>query len=312
MRINLIGKCFDKNSGQGIYRYSGEILERLKQTENIILTNQTGEINHVQQPELIWKALFKKRVITTVHDVMPLFNNERKFLYRLFFYLSILITSVKSKKIICDSDCTKKDLEKYFPFTKWKNTKIYLGVSGKFFPIKKREDKKIIIGYLGGLGKRKNVEFILKIAKELPELNFKIGGKGPEKENLENIKKKLDLHNVEFSGFISDEKMNEFYNSLSLFFFPSFYEGFGLPIVEAMACGVPCIISNGGSLPEIMRGSGIIIDVNNLADSLKKIKNLIKDKKKIKELSQRGVEKAKVFDWKKCVDETIKVYEEIK
>jgi len=311
MKINLIGKSFDINSGQGVYRYSGEILEELKKTDNLVKINKNGDINHVQQPELIWKALFKKNVITTIHDIMPLFISERKKVFNIFFKNSILVTLLKSKKIIAVSENTKKDILKYFKINPKKVIVVHEGVSKEFYPMKNKENKEIKIGYIGGLGKRKNVEFILKLAEKIPNVKFIIGGRGPDKERLERISIKLMLKNVEFSGFIPDSKMNEFYNSLDFFIFPSFYEGFGLPVVEAMACGVPCIVSDRGSLPEVIGNAGLIIDIDDLSDSCERIKKLIKNKEMIKILSNKSIKRAKYFDWEECAKKTIESYKDI-
>lgn len=311
MKINLIGQSFDKNSGQGIYRYSSELFERLQNKNLEVVKNIKGDIDHVQQPELIWKALFKKNVITTFHDIMPFFNNERKFLFRVFFYFSSLLASIKSKKIIAVSQCTKKDIIKYFPFTKNKIIVIYEGVDkNEFYRIKNKKKNKIFtIGYIGGLGKRKNIEFILKLAEKMKNerVLFKIAGKGSDKERLLKISQELELKNIVFVGFILDEKINEFYNSLDLFIFPSLYEGFGLPVVEAMACGIPCLISDRGSLPEIIGNAGKVIDIDNLLTTTVIIKSLIKNKRGLK----RSIKRANYFNWDKTIKDTIKVYEKI-
>jgi glycosyltransferase involved in cell wall biosynthesis len=308
MKVNLIGKSFDMDSGQGIYRYSGQIFEELKAEKVDVVLNESGDINHVQQPELIWKALFKKNVITTVHDIMPFFISERKWVFNLFFKISILLSLWKSKKIIAVSKSTKKDILKYFNVNPKKISVVYEGVSEKFYPIKRDKNKILTFGYVGGLGKRKNIEFILKLANKFPKLNFKIGGKGPDRERLEKISKRRGLTNVEFVGFIPESKMNDFYNSLDFFIFPSFYEGFGLPVVEAMACGIPCIVSDRGSLPEITYGVGLIIDIDKIEKSNLEIIGLIKDIKKIKILKDKSIKRANDFKWRKCAMEILKIY----
>jgi len=313
MKINLIGKSFDTNSGQGIYRYSGELFEGLTANELNVSKNLRGDINHVQQPELIWQAIFKKKVITTIHDVMPIFNSERNPLFRLFFYFSVFLSTIKSKKIIAVSECTKRDIFKYFPWAKKKTRVIYEAVnSSVFYPTKRKKNKKFIIGYLGGLGKRKNVEFILELAKNLPNIEFKIGGAGREKERLEEIAKIHKLNNVLFLGFITKEKMNAFYNSLDLFFFPSYYEGFGLPVLEAMACRIPVLVSDRGSLPEIVPNKNSVIDIKNIESTLRRIKSIHKDKKIYNLMCKKNILKAREFSQDKFIKETIDSYNNIR
>ncbi len=315
MEINLIGKNFDINSGQGIYKYSGELLNLLKRKKYEVRINQNGVINHVQQPELIWGSLFKKNLVTTIHDIIPLVYGERKFLFRIFFYFSCLLSCIKSKRVIVVSESTKKDVIRWFPFVKHKIKVIYEGIdSHKFYSDKKSIHKKFIIGYIGGLGKRKNIEFILRLAKEFQnnkKVLFKIAGKGPELDRLLKLKEKMRLNNVNFVGFIPEEKLNKFYNSLDIFIFPSLYEGFGLPVLEAMACGIPTIVSNNSSLPEIVRDSGILINSKDTQRLSKIIINLIKNKKRLKEFSKKAIKISKEFNWNKTMDGTIKVYEEV-
>lgn len=174
--------------------------------------------------------------------------------------------------------------------------------------------KKFVIGYLGGFGKRKNLGFILKLAKKFGKdrkVFFKIAGKGPKKERLENMVKNLGLNNVEFVGFVPDEELNNFYNSLDLFLFPSLYEGFGLPVLEAMACGIPVMVSNIGSLPEIVGDVGMIISINNLIKTKEDIEKIIKNKKIRQEMKNKGIKRTKEFSWDKTINEIIKVYKSI-
>ena len=142
----------------------------------------------------------------------------------------------------------------------------------------------------------------------MPSLNFVIAGTGPQLESLKKLKDNLFLKNVDFKGFVPDSKMRQVYNSFDLFIFPSLYEGFGLPPLEAMACGVPCLISNLGSLPEIGGKSSVIIDINNLPQSAEIIKNLIKNKAKLATLSKKSIIRSKKFTWKFCAEKTLEVY----
>ena len=314
MKINLIGTSFEKNSGQGIYKYSGELLKELKKTDNLISINKGGDITHVQQPELIWKALFKKKVITTIHDIIPIIYGERKLPFRIFFYICVLFTCLKSKKIIFDSYSTKKDTLGFFPFIKNKMSVVYLGIdSKKFYPLKKKENKKFIIGYMGGLGKRKNIERILKVANVFKKENiiFKIAGKGPELNKLIRLKKEMRLNNVEFVGFIPENKINLFYNSLDLFLFPSFYEGFGLPVLEAMACGVPVITSNKSSLPEVTGNAAILVNPNKIEEIKRAIEKVLNSKKLQKDMRNLGLIRAKNFSWEKTAEAYLKVIKNI-
>lgn len=339
MKIALIGQSFDENSGQGVYEYSGQLYKNLKRLNKDIEKIEIGipknplktlfnnifislfktlktksDIYHFMMPEVSFPVLFKRPSIVTIHDVIPLIiANERKRIFN-FYFRFIMNIALKANQVIVDSESTKSDILKFYKINSEKIFVIPLGIDhDKFYPLKNKK-KNIIFtaGYMGGLGKRKNVEFILKLAKEFEKdkkITFKIAGRGPELERLIKIKEKLNLRNVEFVGFIPEEKLNKFYNSLDLFIFPSLYEGFGFPPLEAIACGVPVIVSNRSSLPEIIRNGGILINPENLENSINETKRVIKDKKLRKELIKRGVKRSRKFNWDKTTEKTAEIYE---
>ncbi|MFZ5364377.1 MAG: glycosyltransferase, partial [Patescibacteria group bacterium] len=92
---------------------------------------------------------------------------------------------------------------------------------------------------------------------------------------------------------------------------PSLYEGFGLPILEALSLGVPTITSNKSSLPEIAGQATLLVDPENIDEIFKALEKILTDKNSRSELGKRGIDQAKKFDWEKCAEETIKIYEEV-
>jgi len=116
---------------------------------------------------------------------------------------------------------------------------------------------------------------------------------------------------VQFAGFIPENKLNEFYNSLDVFVFPSFYEGFGLPVLEAMACGVPIITSNVSSMPELVGASGRFINTKNSNEVVNEIIQIFKDESLKEDLHKKGLNRAKEFTWEKCAKEHLKIYAEL-
>ncbi len=337
MKITLIGNSFDKNSGQGVYAYSCNIYENLKALscdvekielgvpkkisslffKNIIKNSlrSIGKTCHYMVPELAFPVLFKRKSIVTFHDIIPYIIKERKRSFVFYFKIMCNIAK-KAEKIVAVSESTKNDLIKFLKIPEEKIAVIYEGVDyNKFYPLKKEKSKgQFVVGYLGGLGKRKNVESLLQAAKILikeKKIVFKIAGKGHELKSLIELKNKLKLKNVEFVGFVPDDKLNEFYNSLDVFVFPSFYEGFGLPIIEAMACGTPVITSNVSSMKELAKNVGILIDPKNPSEIAEQIKKLYQNTSLRKELAKKGIKKAKEFTWEKTAKELLNVYEGI-
>lgn len=340
MKIVLIGQSFNKNFGQGIYKYSGCLYENLrkvnkdtkkievgysKNSYKMILNNTIGsiiktstlkaDIYHFLMPEISLPCLFKRPSIVTVHDLIPLLIKERRESFIRYFKFMLKVAK-KADHLIAVSKTTKNNLIEILKIPEEKISVIYEGVDHeKFYPLRRKERReKFIIGYLGGLGKRKNVEILLEVAKKLKNENviFKIAGKGPEKEKLEKKARRLKLNNVKFVGFIPEEMLNEFYNSLNLFIFPSLYEGFGLPVLEAMACGVPVIVSKTSSLLEIVGEAGILVNPENINEIVKAIENILNDKNFQLKLKRKSLKQAKKFSWEKTAKETLKVYEELK
>ena len=111
-----------------------------------------------------------------------------------------------------------------------------------------------------------------------------------------------------FTGSVSNEERDEFYKNALVFALPSFYEGFGLPVLEAMSYGVPCIVGDNSSLSEIAGGSALLVDANNSDDIAEKINLLLSDSELRKDLSQRGIENVKRFSWDKAGEKTLEVF----
>lgn len=337
MTIALIGQSFDKSSGQGVYGFSSYLYKHLKKihkdveaikvgtSKNSFITlfnnvfvsfykivGNKSHIYHFMMPEIAFPCIFKRPSIVTIHDLIPLIIDERKKSFNLYFKL-MMKSVVKADHLIAVSKSTRDDLVKVLKVPKEKISVIYEGINHKkFFPKKKRKNKIFTIGYLGGLGKRKNVDYILKVAKDFgndKKILFKIAGRGAELNRLIKLKEGLNLKNVEFVGFVSEGILNDFYNSLDLFIFPSHYEGFGLPVTEAMACGIPIMVSNVSSLIELAKNTGILIDPKKPGDAVKEIKKLMKNSSLQKKLKTKSIKKSKEFDWDKTARKTFKIYE---
>ena len=113
------------------------------------------------------------------------------------------------------------------------------------------------------------------------------------------------------TGYVPQEVHPDFYRSASLFVYPSLYEGFGLPVVEAMACGVPVLASNTTSLPEVVGNAGSLVDPNNVNELREEMLRLLTDEKMRGDMSEKGLERARLFSWEKCSRETMSVYESV-
>jgi len=135
-----------------------------------------------------------------------------------------------------------------------------------------------------------------------------VGNYGWDYEKILSLPKKLGIENrVKFLGYVGEDETPALYNAASVFVLPSFFEGFGLPILEAMACGCPVITSNVSSMPEIAGNAAVLVDPKNDDEIAGKILEVLENEKLQSELKKKGLARAKEFSWEKCAKETFKV-----
>jgi glycosyltransferase involved in cell wall biosynthesis len=284
-----------------------------------------------QEETYLAKAIkTSKPKIATCLDLIGLTLQEYDFLDRKFIRYSI--NAMKNvDKIITISDFTKNELINYTNIPPNKIQTIYLGVDDEFKKLTSHEieDTRIeynlpnsYILYVGSEQSRKNFISIIKAFYRLKKkYNLKdlklIKAGSPQisdaqRKKIFDLIKELNLEkDVIFTNYVSDEYLVKLYNGAEIFVYPSLYEGFGLPPLEAMACGCPVITSNTSSLPEVVGDAGIMIDpfdVDSLTESMHKI---LTDNDLKKELSRKSLERAKLFTWKKTADQTLEVYEDV-
>jgi len=324
MRVALVCKSFDKNSGQGVYKMAGYLADSLRaagveivQIQGSILScllealKTKADIYHVLVLEASWPILFRRKSIATLHDAIIYKVKERRWLST--FYMKLMYNLAKlAKHAITISDCSKKDIMYHLNVPADKISTHYLGVDHAFFrPTRNIKNKTFTVGYVGGLGKRKNVELIIAVAKllENSSIRFKIAGVGPQLENLKALAS--GLGNIDFLGFIDESKLPDFYNSLDVLVFPSLYEGFGMPVSEAMACGVPVVSSNASCMPEIIGDAGVLLPPNDANRWAEAISDLSRDAAKLAKLRKLSIARAKMFDWSETARSLLQVYDKV-
>lgn len=235
-----------------------------------------------------------------------------------------------AKLVITLSQNSKKDINNVMGMPASKIRVIPGAISDKYYPIKNRTlIQKVLRKYhlkegqyflfIGTIEPRKNIEGILqayaKIRNQIKS-PFKvviIGEKAWGWKNLQKNIKKLNLEKkILVTGYIPDADLVPIINGAKLFIYPSFYEGFGLPVLEAMACGIPVISSNTSSLPEVIGDSGFMVDPNDHNKLASYMLKIIHDTKLHAKLSKKALERSKLFSWKSSAQKTLKVYEEMK
>lgn len=268
--------------------------------------------------------------VVTIHDmVVKAYPETVRFRTKHLLNTGMKKSMKRADVIITDSEFSKSEIEKYFPQYSHKVQVVYCGVnSDKFYPV---EDKSVIekvkksldiegeyFLYLGTIEPRKNLErlieaysLLLKKDENVPRLVM-AGGKGWLNSNIYQkvVELKLEKY-VQFTKYIPDEDLCPLINGATAFVFPSIYEGFGMPPLEAMACGVPVVCSKEASLPEVVGDCAVMIDAydpQSIADGMYRIYS---DKALAEELRVRGLQRAKEFTWHRFSEKLHGIYEAV-
>ncbi len=258
---------------------------------------------------------YRGDMIVTIHDLTHLVYSE--FLSNKFakYYAKLMmkIAIKKSKIILTESENTKKDILKYFKVDEDKIKVVYLGVKEDLKQKSKQEvdylyekfniprNKKLLM-FVGNLKPHKNLERLLQAFSKI-ENNDKYAlllvGKAFENyNNLKDKEKELGIEkNTIHTGIVTEDELVDLYNLVDLFVFPSLYEGFGLPVIEAMACGTKVVSSSSSSLPEV--GGDVVSYFNpeNVIEMAKVIEEEL-EKEDTEQDRQKRINWAKKFDWK--------------
>ena len=266
--------------------------------------------------------------VLTIHDLTPiLFPEMHTKETNLTWESSLKFIKNRTNIVICDSISTKNDCIKLLKIPEKRLRVIPLSADEQYKPLKNKEQiydelkqeyniNSPFILFVGTLEKRKNVPTLIKSFYKLKKskLNYKlviVGGKGWKYTKIFDLIEDLNLQNeVIFTDYVSDEDLVKLYNTADLFVYPSLYEGFGLPPLEAMACGCPVITSNTSSLPEVVGDAGIMIDPNDIDGLTESMLKILTDPDLREEMSRKSFERAEMFSWKKVAKETWNVYED--
>jgi len=278
------------------------------------------------------------KFVVTIHDLIltkfptirattlsPLFYKIKNRIYRIVIWLAIK----RAKIVIAVSQFTKDDIVRQFKIKPDKVVVTYEGVSGL---LNKKlggfsNDKEILLGYnisspfllyVGNAYPHKNLEGLVKVFSVIhgkrPNLSLVLVGRQDYfYKRVQEFTEKYwgEKSPVIFPGFVPDKNLKFLYSQALAYVFPSFYEGFGLPPLEAMAGGCPVVSSNKSSLPEILGEAAIYFNPEDEGEMIKQIEKIIEDKNLRQELVKRGYEQVKKYSWEKCAQETLGVYGEV-
>jgi glycosyltransferase involved in cell wall biosynthesis len=286
-----------------------------------------AKVDILHQPCFSTPVFYNGKVVVTIHDLISVFfGHNIPFWSRQFFGKWMPATYRFADHLIAVSEHTKRDAIQVLGISEDKITVIHEAADEKYHVI---SDKKILaevrrkygvgeepfILHVGTLEPRKNLQFLVRSFARAKQFlgGTKLvitGKKGWYYEGLFTLVDELKLQDeVIFTGYVEDEDLPALYNAAHIFAFPSLYEGFGLPPLEAMASGTPVISSNTSSMPEVVGDSGLLLPPEGekqWADAMIKLNS---DQTLRTELRTKGLVQAKKFSWEKCARETVAVYE---
>lgn len=304
------------NLSRNIYKYLPFDSERLN-----------GRFDLYHEPNYI-PRIFKGKIVTTICDMsyklFPQYHPRRRVMTFNFFENRMR----NSDRIITISENSKQEIIELLKVPEEKVVVTYLGASEDYKPIEINPEQKHYFRktyglpdnyllYVGTIEPRKNLSrlieaFYLFKKETTTQNNIKLvlaGGKGWLFYEIFSRVQELKIEDqIVFTGYVPDEHLPYLYNMAMAFVYPSIYEGFGLPPLEAMSCGIPVISSNTSSIPEVVGAAGILIDPYNVTDLAEAMSKVVQSKSLRAELSQKGLSKASQFSWAKCAEETLKIY----
>ncbi len=287
------------------------------------------ELYHVPQNGVGLPVDKNCKFAITLHDVIPYKMPETvsdRYLKIFSDYIPEIIP--KCDGIITVSNFSKNDIMKAFNFPENKIYVTHLASEDIYKPLDKNISKYIAkryysidedyILYVGGFSPRKNILGLIESFNKFISLYkkpIKLVIAGTKGKSYSTYRKRTEILNISdkviFPGFISMDHLPYIYNAAKLFVYPSFYEGFGLPPIEAMACGIPVITSNTTSLPEVVGDGALLVNPKDQDDLCQAMLNILSDDNLKKKLTSLGIQRASQLNWKKTASDTITIYNKI-
>ncbi len=296
---------------------------------NLILEKNL-ELYHIPQNGIGSPLTENINTVVTIHDLIPYIMPEtvgQSYLKRFLKTMPDIIEN--SKGIITVSEYSKRDILKFFKgYPEDKIFVTHLSTNSEFYPRDKEISRKIVnnnynfdtpyLLYIGGFSARKNVKGILDAFKKIKgdlTKKYKLLLVGSLKDEGLNLKKYAEdlniIDDIVFTGFVEDSFLPTLYSGADLFVYPSYYEGFGLPPLEAMSCKTAVITSNTTSIPEVTNDCAILINPANNDSLSQNIFKLLENTEDRLKLEEKAYKRSLQFSWRQTAFNTLNAYEEI-
>lgn len=277
-----------------------------------------------------WPMLFSK-IVTVVYDLSfefyPQYAEPRN---QAFLSSQVKKTAMRSDKIVTISTNSQEEIAQFYDYDRKNIPIVYPGIDqSSFFPWPEDEVNKIkarygvhgkYILFVGNIEPRKNLKNLLLAYEKLDQKIrneysiLLVGARGWQDGEIFRIIERLRLNGNLIQqpiGYVADEDRAALYSGASLFVYPSMYEGFGIPPVEAMACGVPTIASDNSSLPEAVGDAAVKVPANSVAKLSNAIENVLSDEKKQQKMIQKGFVQVDKYKWRNEAKKLLQTFEEV-
>ena len=281
----------------------------------------------VHSPHYTMPVLTSCAQVVTFHDMTFFLHAEAHLFYKsIFFRAMIPVAARHADALIAISQNTRTDILRLFPIDPAKVFTIPYGIASFFHPMPKHAQDDVLgkyglpprfVLYVGNLEPRKNLPMLLHafatlVRRGSSQALVLAGSRGWMDDEVFATLRELNLgHRVFLPGYIPQADLPALYSAASVFVYASRYEGFGLPVLEAMACGAPVITSNVASMPEIAGESGILIDPNDESELADAMGRVLTDDELRARLARAGLERAQSFSWERAAQATLAVYERV-
>lgn len=352
MKIVIEARALNSNTTAGVKTYARELIRNLREiggveyevvednppawklpwwmnvTLPLKFLKQKPDVIHFTKSAIPWIKIAP--TVVTIHDVIPLFfPASQAFLQRIFWPRALRHAVLHSDHVITVSEASKRDIVEYFQISPEKITVTPEAVDlTRFRPNSEPGSETRYILFVGTRDIRKNVPLLIRafarIAEDIPHQLVIAGWQALKRGDDKRQAQELGLEKrITWLDFVSEEDLPALYAGADLFVWPSAYEGWGLPPMEAMASGVPVIVSNGGALPEVVGSAGEIVPFSvqkirertwdivfeeALADRMLAV---LEDEKKRRVMREMGLDRVKQFSWRSVAQKTLEVYKKV-
>lgn len=252
--------------------------------------------------------------VFSIMDLNHLFvPANSSFAKRAYYYFVIKRACHKARRVITISEFSRTQVVSWSGLKAEKVVNVGVGVEDRFSPVGIQHS--LDCPYLLYVGSRKPHKNLVRLLKafsiaRIDQAIFLLLSGAPDRYMCAQLRN-LGLENrVRFAGFISEENLPSYYRGALALAFPSLYEGFGLPVLEAMACGTPVLTSNATSLPEVVGDAGLMVDPYDVKAIAAGIERLVEDYQLREKLRTRGLERAKRYTWERTAEKTLRVLQE--